>query len=157
MAKKVFIETERKWLLKNLPNLAPAKAVNIIQYFTEGDYRYRRESHTDIKGEFIYKMKKTSIGEGKSEEVVEEISLKEFWEATKDCPYIVKKKRYVYPLGNHNIEIDVFRDMCLMLMEIEVNDLEEELQIPESIQKYIIKEVTGDPHFSNKYLSGFVN
>ena len=70
---------------------------------------------------------------------------------------MIKKKRHIYGQENFNIEIDVFWNISLVLMEIEVNSLEDNLEIPEAISKYIIKEVTGDPHFSNKYLSGFVN
>ena len=70
---------------------------------------------------------------------------------------MIRKKRQVYKQENFNIEIDVFWNMSLVLMEIEVNSLEDSLEIPEAISKYIIKEVTGDHHFSNKYLSGLVN
>ena len=157
MEKKTFIEVERKWLLKNTPNLTPDKTINIIQFYTEGNIRYRREKSSDEKQEFFYKIEKQPIGKGKSLETVEEISLQEFWTATQNCPYMIRKKRHVYKQENFNIEIDVFWNMSLVLMEIEVNSLEDKLEIPEDINKYIIKEVTGDPHFSNKYLSGFVN
>ena len=70
---------------------------------------------------------------------------------------MIRKKRQVYKQEKFNIEIDIFQNMNLVMMEIEVNSLKNNLEIPEAISKYIIKEVTGDPHFSNKYLSGFVN
>lgn len=155
--KKTFIEVERKWIMKNTPNLVPDKTVNIIQFYTGGDVRYRRESASDERQEFFYKMEKQPIGKGESLETMQEISLQEFWNATQNCPYMIRKKRQVYKQEKFNIEIDVFWNMSLVMMEIEVNSLEDNLEIPEAISKYIIKEVTGDPHFSNKYLSGFVN
>ena len=157
MEKQKFTEVERKWILKNTPNRIPDETINMIQYYAEGDMRYRRESSSKKKGESFYRMKKTSIGVGASEEEVEKIDLKEFWEVTQKNPYMIRKKRFVYNLEPHKIEIDVFQNMSLVLMEIEVNSLEEELQIPEDISKYIIKEVTGDPHFTNKHLSGYTN
>lgn len=155
--KKTFIEIERKWLMKNLPNLSPNQIINIVQFYTEEDIRYRGERSSKDNKDFFYKMEKKSIGKGRSRVVVEEISLEEFYQATQNCPYMIKKKRHIYEQENFNIEIDVFWNMSLVLMEIEVNSLEDKLEIPEAINKYIIKEVTGDPHFSNKYLSGFVN
>lgn len=155
MEKKTFIEVERKWLLKNTPNLTPDKIINIIQFYTEGNIRYRREKSSDEKQEFFYKIEKQPIGEGKSLETVEEISLKEFWTATQNCPYMIRKKRHVYKQDGFNIEIDAFHNIQLILMEIEVDALEDEIKIPKEIKKYIIKEVTGDADFSNKHLSGF--
>lgn len=155
--KRIFTEIERKWIMKNTPNLIPDITINVIQFYTEGDIRYRREKASDENQEFFYRIEKKSVGKGESLETIEEISLQEFWTATQNCPYMIRKKRQVYKQENFNIEIDVFWNINLILMEIEVNSLEDSLEIPEAISKYIIKEVTGDPHFSNKYLSGFVN
>lgn len=155
--KKTFTEVERKWIMKNTPNLIPDRTINIIQFYTEGNVRYRREKASDERQEFFYKMEKEAVGKGESIETMQEISLQEFWAATQNCPYMIRKKRQVYKQEKFDIEIDVFWNMSLVMMEIEVNSLEDNLEIPEEIQKYIIKEVTGDPHFSNKYLSGFVN
>jgi len=155
MEKKTFIEVERKWLLKNTPNLTPDRTINIIQFYTEGNIRYRREKSSDEKQEFFYKIEKQPIGKGKSLETMEEISLKEFWTSTQNCPYMIRKKRYVYKQDGFNIEIDAFHNIQLILMEIEVDSLKDEIKIPEEIKKYIIKEVTGDADFSNKHLSGF--
>jgi CYTH domain-containing protein len=76
----------------------------------------------------------------------------------------ISKTRSVYYIDGNKWEFDIFTDFDLIMCELEMiakNDEEVEevekklnsIEIPESIQKVLIKEVTGDIEYSNRSMA----
>lgn len=65
---------------------------------------------------------------------------------------VIRKTRWVLPWKDQMFEIDVFpfwKDRALM--EIELTDEEQQVELPPAIR--ILREVTGDPRYTNSSLS----
>ena len=63
----------------------------------------------------------------------------------------IEKTRYLVHNGKHTIEVDEFHgdNEGLVFAEIELSDVNEEVALP----SYLGKEVTGDKHYYNAYIS----
>lgn len=67
------------------------------------------------------------------------------------CSERIEKTRYLVRNGNHIVEVDEFHgdNEGLVFAEIELSDVNEEVALP----SYLGKEVTGDKHYYNAYIS----
>ena len=70
----------------------------------------------------------------------------------KDHSYIIKT-RSVYEHGGLKWEVDEYHDMKLVTLEVELDDINQEITIPEIIEDMMIVEITGQKVFSNENLS----
>lgn len=63
----------------------------------------------------------------------------------------IEKTRYLIHYGGHVVEVDEFHgdNEGLVFAEIELSDVNEEILRP----SFLGKEVTGDPHYYNAYIS----
>ncbi|HTH93381.1 MAG TPA: AAA family ATPase [Candidatus Paceibacterota bacterium] len=69
----------------------------------------------------------------------------------------IRKMRYTFLFENNYFELDVFLNKLngLMLLEIEKTVEGREIVLPDFLEKYILKEVTGDPRYSNAQLARY--
>lgn len=146
---KKIREIERRWLLKDVPSLPYSKKIDILQFYTEESFRYRRE--IDMKsGEASYiKIRKTSVSYGVNEEEIFECDSVEFIRELASSTKAIHKLRYVYEHEDVKFEVDFFYRPHLIIMEVELEYLDYSLQIPQEIQDMIILEITGIKQFSN--------
>lgn len=146
------IEIERKWLLKRLPDLTPIEVMTITQYYKDG-YRYRMQQSFSKEAKY-YKIRKVKDAPGINRELdIEEIDMIEFYRnrtgAMSERHEIVKQ-RHVYQLNDGlKAEVDVFSNLTLIMMEVELKDIEQELILPDAIHQVILMEVTGNEKFDN--------
>lgn len=103
-----------------------------------------------------YFTRKRSIESGVCEEEECEISYKEFFKYLKQADQKkipIEKTRYYLPFKGKIFELDIFHGFNegLVILEIELSFKEEEFEIPDYLN--IIKEVTDDKNYSNKYLA----
>jgi CYTH domain-containing protein len=127
---EVEFEREMKFLLKSLPDLSNCERQEMVDIYIP-----RKEGHAAIrirkKGERFVITKTTEAFEEGIKVLKEEtigITEEEFevFRTMKDAK-ILEKTRYVYPLGDRKMEIDVFhgRHDGLVLAEVEFKSLEE--------------------------------
>ena len=87
-------------------------------------------------------------------EVEREITREEFeggWPRTKDRR-LAKTRRRVQ-VGTLVWEIDVFRDLPLVMVEVELDDANQRLEMPRWIADLVGKEVSEDPRYRNAALA----
>lgn len=156
------LEIERKFLLKRLPNF---NRVEVSEYLIHQIYvnvdgetvRFRVTEKVIKKGEKesvkYVKCVKHPISLGIFEEIENEIS-KEFFEemCEKDHTFIIKT-RYVHKENGLNWETDFYHHLELATLEVELDDIKQDIEIPEIYKSEIISEVTGQKEFSNQSLS----
>jgi len=153
------LEIERRFLLKKLPDLTkPHKLFIIKQYYnkTEGGvirYRESREyANFPNKYEKIIKLK---VSKGINNEEDFEIDQLQFFNEIQQIKNLksIKKHRIVFEENGLKWEVDSFNDLKLIICEVELKSLKQKIQIPEHIQKVLIKEITGEYEFSNYNLA----
>ena len=141
-------EIEKKWLVKDLPDLNSYPCHHITQAYlcTDPVIRIRR---SDEEYYMTYK--------GKGLMMREEYNLPLNAEAyehmlEKADGNIIDKKRYVIPYGPYTIELDVFTSPITdIIAEVEFPNIEEaESFVP---PEWFGKEVTGDPYYYNSNMS----
>ncbi|MCQ2537535.1 MAG: CYTH domain-containing protein [Lachnospiraceae bacterium] len=155
------MEIERKFIVKDMPDLSTAKEVwHIEQAYLCGKPTLRIRKKND---EYIltYKSQK---GLGKmckefntriNEEVELPLSKSAYEHLLSKCDdNVVYKTRYIFPLDEkHKAELDVFRDKLEGLRMVEV-----EFETPEEAKDFVAPEwfgtdVSADSRFSNRMLS----
>lgn len=153
------LEIERKFLLKKVPdfnkNQIKKKLIHQIYIDIDGKINRFREIvdlSSSVENKYIHCVKRP-ISKGVFEEIEEEISKEEFVEMSQKNHSYVIKTRYVYEHGGLNWEIDYYNDIRLVTMEVELDDIDQKIEIPDLIKKEIITEVTGQKEFSNYNLS----
>ncbi len=159
---KTNIENERRWLLKNVPGIDYDDTIEITQYYLKVDdvwERYRKATHSngDIK---YYKTIKKFIEIGSSEEDEKKISLDKYLKFKEKChnkntkSRLIKKTRYVHIVGGgFKWEIDKFKDMRVVIAEIELPYVSFNVDIPDWLDSEIIMEVTKHKKFSSRSLA----
>ena len=150
---KEELEIERKWLLKGVPNLNYNKKYDIMQFYTPEKFRYRRT--TDLKtGDIEYiKIKKIPVGYGRNIEKIYACDMQEFASERMKSKRCVHKTRHVYEIDSIKFEIDLMHSPNMVMMEVELKDIDSPMEIPQEVERFIIKEVTGDDAFSNYNLA----
>jgi CYTH domain-containing protein len=153
------LEIERKFLLKRVPRLL-AKDVTpyeLMQIYVEIDgkiNRFRRTENLRNKEVSYIHCVKTKISDGVYEEIEKEINEWIFDRMVKRPHRFIVKRRTVYVDESLlKWEIDEYDGMSLITLEVELDDINQPINIPEKIEKEIIAEVTGKKEFSNYSLS----
>lgn len=142
-------EIERRWLLKDVPSLPYQKKVDIVQFYTDESFRYRREISIQDGSSEYYKIRKTSVGYGRNEEELFSCSSGEFLKELANSKRIIHKLRHVYTKDGINFEVDFIHHPRLIILEVELQDIDQPMEIPQEIQELVILEITGMKEFSN--------
>lgn len=157
------MEYERRFLLKSLPKLEYDKMLHITQLYGGGS-RYRRTTTFDgplrmdmeSKDHKFVKEMKSSLGFGVNSETPEiPLTYNQYTRLAKTCDKYVEKYRYIWSYGGFKWEIDDFRDVKLVICEVEAPDEKtlKAISIPKDLQDYVIKEITGEKEFANYNLT----
>jgi len=165
------IELEKKWVLKEIPDLTNhnfefIKAEKIVQSYLSKDERLRIISKPGAKIKEYFHQIKNKIGEGQSIEESKTITEKEYLKLHKSAYKELTKVRrtYLNVADGFTYEIDHLRFVSprvdILLMEIEFQDKYQDLlevdtyfELPEFFDKYILADVTSYPEFSNYQLA----
>lgn len=158
------LEIERKFLLKNVPKLNRKNVdkhlihqiyvdvKGVITRFRMSENFNRKGEESEVEKQHVQCVKKV-LSPGVFEEIENDITQEKFRDMChEDYSYIIKK-RSVYEHGGLKWEIDEYHDVKLVTMEVELDDINQEITIPEIIEKEIIVEVTGQRVFSNQSLA----
>ena len=158
-----MIEIERKFLLKQLPDVAPVDKINIIQYYfknSDGIWERARQMDYSSKGKKYVHTVKTRISDMSNDEQEKDLTKAEFLAFRKKCmkypgsSKMLKKTRYVYMDGELKWEVDLFTQAAtLVVAEVEIPSEDFELTIPEFISKKMLLEVTTMKQFGNRSLA----
>ncbi|MBO7662001.1 MAG: AAA family ATPase [Clostridia bacterium] len=149
--RKFLIERPGLRLLEALPN---CERVDIVQTYlkTDADSEELRIRQRGANGHFIYfKTRKKKLSGMKRVEEEERLSQDEYLSllVRADPAYrTLHKERYCLTENGLYYEIDVYPDWPdKAVMEIELHSEDQEIVFPEGIR--VIREVTGDPAYSN--------
>jgi CHAD domain-containing protein/CYTH domain-containing protein len=150
-----MLEIERKFLLRRLPETAQeVPCVEIEQGWLPGTRVVERWRKVRASGEPIcYRTVKS--GQGLARVELEEKTSSELFEhiwPLTEGRRVVKRRRRVAAEGV-TWEIDEFLDRELVLAEIELPSRNAEVEVPEWLRPYVVREVTGDPEYSNRKLA----
>ena len=149
------LEIERKFLLSGLPEIArEAPSVRIEQGWMAGEtIRERLRRVSDGSGDRFYRTIKlgTGLTRAEYEESITREMFEPLWPLTKGCR--VEKRRIHLRDGDLTWQIDVFEGRELVTAEVELPSPDAELPIPEWLAPCLVREVTGDPAFSNLNLA----
>jgi len=159
------IEIERRFLLKTIDEIELGTLCNydiktIIQFYhlVNGQtVRYRQVSPNYGEKKYYQTIKK-KIDTFTFEEDEKEISFLEFTKSiasqTENQKVIVKRRfNYYDEKQNLKFEVDVYSNLNLIILEVELPTKETKFEIPKIISDNIIIEVTGISQFSNAELS----
>lgn len=154
-------ENERKYILKNLPDMPHWQDKIFIEQFyvptDEGKNKRVRYTYNLKHGSGFGKLRgieciiKENIGVGQNLEHIFEVTLEEAQELIGKAIKKISKTRHVYTFNNQKFEVDLFTGLSLVMMEVELDNINDHVIVPPSIQREIILDVTelpGNP-FSN--------
>lgn len=159
--KKINLEIERKFLLKKLPTEMLAKTkhevLNITQYYLmiDGIWQRFRISQSAKETKYIHTIKH-SLEPGVFQEDEREMSKAEFTKtlgANKNGAKVMEKFRYVVKFKGLKFEMDVYKNLNLVTLEVELPKIDHVYKTPPAISKMILMELTGMKQFSNFNLS----
>jgi CHAD domain-containing protein/CYTH domain-containing protein len=150
-----LLEIERKFLLRRLPESAQeVPGVEIEQGWLPGTRVVERWRKVRASGEPIcYRTVKS--GQGLTRVELEEKTSSELFEhiwPLTEGRRVVKRRRRVAAEGV-TWEIDEFLDRELVLAEVELPSQDAAIEVPEWLRPYVVREVTGDPEYSNRKLA----
>lgn len=156
------LEIERKFLLRNLPDLKWTDILTVDQFYKKNKTFWDRYRKLDSKIfdtiKYQHTIKKT-ISKGINQEIECDLSEDDFIKNLSKC-YLSKsesrkinKIRHIFPHGDLKWEIDYFPDYDLVIAEIEIPKIDHDLTIPDYIKNLLITEVTYNKEFSNRSLA----
>lgn len=149
------LEIERKFLLSSVPEIArEAPSRRIEQGWMAGEsIRERLRRVSDASGERFYRTIKLGSGltRAEYEESISREMFEPLWPLTKGCR--LEKRRIQIRDGELTWEIDVFEGRDLVTAEVELPSPDAGLPIPEWLAPCLVREVTGDPAYSNLNLA----
>jgi CYTH domain-containing protein len=163
--KKVHLEIERKLLLKRFPKEVIQKykknleVLNIVQYYFFIDniwQRFREVKTPGKKTKYIHTIKGRSVSLGacpEDEKVINDKLFKETLRANKDNYAVIKKTRYIIKHKGFKFEIDVYKDLSIITLEIELPSINHHFEYPDGLLEEVLMDVTGMKQFSNLNLS----
>jgi CHAD domain-containing protein/CYTH domain-containing protein len=148
-------EIERKYLLRTVPATArQMPSVEIEQGWLPGTRVVERLRRVSSDGDpVLYRTVKSGTGLARLE-LEEETSRELFeniWPLTQGRR--VLKRRHMVPDEGLTWEIDQFLDRDLVLAEVELPSRDTRVEVPDWLQPYVVREVTGEAEFSNRYLA----
>jgi adenylate cyclase len=149
----VNLEIERKYLLSAMPRMPePIDVLEIDQGYLPGVARLRHQRSTSGAEQFFRTVKQ---GAGvQRTEIEDEIDRAEFdalWPQTSGRR--VRKRRHVVANGDDHWEIDEFLDRALVLAELEFDDPEHSVVIPDWLRPVLVRDVTDEPEYTNRSLA----
>lgn len=155
------LEIERKYLLKDMPRVKPDDFMEIEQFYCENK-RHKTKYRLRIINRWVGNKKETTyvqtikrkIENGVYEE--HEIGLNKgaFDDLFRYAKTRLSKWRYIYKINKTlKWEVDIYRDMKLVIAEIELPKKNHKFKIPDYIKNKIIMEVTEFDEFTNFNLS----
>lgn len=163
--KSIPIEIERKLLLKRFPKSVIEKykknlqVLDIVQYyfFIDGIWqRYRIVESEGKKTKYIHTIKGKSVSLGacpEDEKTVSEKRFKEVFKNNNKNYAVIKKTRYVIKHKGFKFEIDVYSNLSIITLEIELPSINQHFEYPEGLHEEVIMDVTGMKQFSNLNLA----
>lgn len=163
--KNIPLEIERKFLLKKFPKNVIEKykkgvrILNIVQYyfFIDGIWqRFRVVKEGTKKLKYIRTIKGKSVSLGTCPEDESTVSEKFFKETLKKNNKnfaVIKKARYVIKYKGLKFEIDVYKDLAIVVLEVELPHINHHFEYPEGLFEEVLMDVTGMKQFSNLSLS----
>lgn len=155
---KTNLEIERKFLLRRMPSEFLSKRkpeiINIEQYYflIDGIWQRFRISNSSNKGiRYIHTIKE-SLKPGVYKEYEDEVTKDEFMKLYnihyKKSAHI-SKIRYVVKSKGLKFEIDVYENLSLVVLEVELPKMSFKFDFPKGLGEEIIMELTGMKQFSN--------
>ena len=148
------LEIERKFLLRGVPRRSGRTVLRIDQGWLPGEKlveRVRRVRSDEATRWF----RTIKIGHGLArielEEEIDHELFRRLWRLTRGRR--VSKRRYVYADEERVWEIDRFAGRELVVAETELKDTGESVTIPAWLERYVIREVTGDRRYENVNLA----
>ena len=159
------IETERKFLLKNLPDeslfkdLKSWKEEVLQSYYQRENGKWGRVEKvtSTIEGLFYMQNWKDFISPGVCNETEFRITEEEYNQKYKDCSKYVYKTRTFIEYNDIILEIDNFHNLKLVVLEVELPDINTQIEFPSWISDLIISDVTEISNFSNEKLALPIN
>ncbi len=147
-------EIEKRFLMKRVPSSMNENfsIYSIEQFYSEDGWRYRDSQNVLTGKSEYYKTRKKKAIEGSIEEE-HGITEEEFRNSNKPELPRIFKTRMVYYRDGLKFEIDKFRGMDLVIMEVELESMSQEIEFPDFIKKEIICEVTGIKGLSNRKIA----
>lgn len=150
------LEIERRWLLRKLPPefneiRNEFEEYGITQWYTpEGRFRSIHPKNYFSECRYLHTIKEV-VSYGVNKEIEKEITQEEFQDAIKSATKVISKIRYIYQENDLKYEIDFIHVLGqdYIILEIELNDIDQKIVIPDFINKFIIREITGDKSLSN--------
>jgi CHAD domain-containing protein/CYTH domain-containing protein len=149
------VEIERKFLLTRLPESMPgAKSLVIEQGYLPGDRLVERLRSVQV-GERRTYYRTVKIGSGlvrtELEDETSGVIFRKMWPMTKGKR--LTKKRHRIPNGDFTWEVDEFTDRDLVLAEVELPAADTPVEIPDWLQPFVEREVTGEVAYLNSTLA----
>lgn len=163
--KKVHLEIERKLLLKRFPKQVIEKykkslqKLSIVQYYFFIDniwQRFREVKSTGKKTKYIHTIKGRAVSLGacpEDEKVINEKAFKDVLKKNSKNYAVIKKTRYVIKYKGFKFEIDVYQDLSIITLEVELPSINHHFEYPEGLLEEVLLDVTGMKQFSNLNLS----
>jgi len=157
----VHLEIERKFLMRRVPvellKKRKHEIINIIQYYFEIDGKWQRfRIASDKKGtKYIHTIKK-SISPGvyeEDEKIIDKKTFQKVFSQHINNYRVIEKTRYVIKHQGLKFEIDEYKNLSLVVLEIELPKLSFCFQYPRGLQSEIVYELTGIKQFSNLSLA----
>lgn len=147
------LEIERKYLLSGLPQLPEALDVlEIDQGYLPGIVRLRHQRSASGVERFFKTIKQgVGVQRLELETEIDRAAFEQLWPDTKGRR--VRKRRYIVPNGEDHWEIDEFLDRELVLAELEFDDPESQVTIPDWLEPVLVRDVTDEPQFTNRSLA----
>lgn len=144
------LEIEKRWLLKQIPDIEYDDELNITQLYIGSD-RYRMSYSKKTTQTSFYKTTKTTISPGVNEEVEEKVSAETFWIHMENAEKIISKTRYIKKEKKLKWELDVFKDLTIIILEVEVPDESslEKIRPASWAEPEVLLDITGMKQFSN--------
>ncbi len=149
--KLLFLEIERRWLIKIPDCLEKYESHYIEQAYLEPANGFQgRIRRWDNK--FIYTEKArtgSSMSRIENEREISEAEYAEFQNHT--ILNVIKKRRYIIPVGALKFELDVFENTVengYGIMEAELPEESTAVEMPDFVE--IVREVTVDSYYTNR-------
>ncbi len=149
------LEIERKYLLRELPEIPPASEVlDITQGYLPGDRIHERLRHVSSdSGELWYRTVKSGSGLTRiehEEETTPEI-FTAMWPLT--VGKRIRKRRHEVRDGDYLWQIDEFLDRSLVVAEVELPSADAVAEPPEWLAAVMEREVTDEREYENASLA----
>lgn len=157
--KRKHLEIERKFLLKQKPDVKYNIVLVIRQFYCEGRFRARESTALTgwAKGFKVYfKTFKKALKTSVNLEIEDKINKKKFLSMIKTADRKITKRRHIIKHKGLKWEIDVFVGMNLVVAEVELKRVNQRVELPKFIKDNLIMEVTAFKQFSNRNLSKLI-